>query len=63
MTHKIFEILWCPLHRIFCTWYRLAGRSHISWYTVKNDNDKFTNTQTTIIFAIKMSGITIFFHI
>jgi hypothetical protein len=29
ITHKIFEILWCPLHRIFCTWYRLIKHINI----------------------------------
>jgi hypothetical protein len=29
INHKIFKILWCPLHRIFCTWYRLIKHINI----------------------------------
>jgi hypothetical protein len=29
ITHKIFEILWCPFHRIFCTWYTLIKHINI----------------------------------
>jgi hypothetical protein len=29
ITHNIFEILWCPSHRIFCPWFRLIKHINI----------------------------------
>jgi hypothetical protein len=29
ITHKLFAILWCPLHRTFCTWYRFIKHINI----------------------------------
>jgi hypothetical protein len=33
ITHKIFEILWCPLNRIFCTWFWLIKHLNIDIWT------------------------------